>query len=33
MTKREDLVFIKHVLDAIDDIQSSIKNLSKNEFT
>lgn len=32
MTKREDLVFIKHILDAINDIQSSIKNLSKNEF-
>ena len=32
MTKRKDLVFIKHVLDAINDIQSSIKNLSKNEF-
>ena len=33
MTKREDLVFIKHVLDAINDIQFSIKNLSKKEFT
>lgn len=33
MTKRKDLVFIKHVLDAINDIQSSIKNLSKKEFT
>ncbi len=33
MTKRKDLVFIEHVLDAINDIQSSIKNLSKKEFT
>ena len=32
MTKRKDLVFIEHVLDAINDIQSSIKNLSKKEF-
>lgn len=32
MTKREDLVFIKHVLDAINDIKSSIKGSSKENF-
>jgi len=32
MTKREDLVFIKHMLDAINDIKSSIKGLSKENF-
>ena len=31
MIKR-DLVFVKHILDAIGDIQFSIKNLSKKEF-
>ena len=32
MTNRKDLVFIEHVLDAIKDIESSIKNLSEKEF-
>jgi len=32
MSKRYDLVFIRHVLDAIDDIQHSVKILSKKEF-
>lgn len=32
MIGKDDLVFIEHILDAIDDIQSSIKNLSKKEF-
>jgi len=32
MSEREDLVFIKHVLDAINDIKFSIKNLSKKQF-
>ena len=32
MSKRNNLVFIKHILDAINDIQFSIKNLSKKQF-
>ena len=32
MTKRKDVVFIEHVLDAINDIEFSIKNLSKEKF-
>ena len=32
MTKKEDLVFIKHILNAINDLLSSIKSLSKKEF-
>ncbi len=32
MIKKYDLVFIKHILNAINDIQFSIKNLSKKEF-
>jgi len=30
--KHEDLPYIKHILDAINDIENSIKNLSKEEF-
>ncbi len=30
--KKKDLVFIEHISKTIDDIQSSIKNLSKKEF-
>jgi uncharacterized protein with HEPN domain len=32
MSKRDDLVFIKHILDAINDIEESINGLSKQEF-
>jgi len=32
MSKKEDLVFIAHILDSINDIESSIKNLSKKKF-
>ena len=32
MSKHEDLPYLKHILDAINDIEDSIKNLSKEEF-
>ena len=32
MTNKEDLVFIKHVLGAINDVKFSIKGLSKDNF-
>ncbi len=32
MTRHEDLPYLKHMLDAISDIESSIRSLSKNEF-
>lgn len=32
MSRHDDLPYLKHILDAIMDIENSIKNLSKNEF-
>ena len=32
MSKHEDTPYLKHILDAINDIQESTKNLSKKEF-
>ena len=32
MTKHEDLPYINHILDAINDIQESVKSISKEEF-
>lgn len=32
MSKRNDLVFIEHILDSIKDIEESICNLSKGKF-
>ena len=29
---KDDIVYIKHILDAINDIESSVKNLSKEDF-
>ena len=33
MTRHEDIPYIEHILDAIKDIQRSIKNLSKDQFS
>jgi len=32
MSSHEDLPYLKHILDAIDDIETSVKKLSKKEF-
>ena len=32
MIKHEDLPYINHILDAIDDIEESVKNISKKKF-
>ncbi len=32
MTRHEDVPYLKHILDAINDIEHSIKNLSRTEF-
>ncbi len=32
MTRHEDLPYLKHIMDAINDIEISVKNLSKEEF-
>ena len=32
MNEHEDLPYIKHILDAINDIEESVKNISKEQF-
>ena len=32
MTFHKDIPYLKHILDAVEDIEKSTKNLSKNEF-
>ncbi|MEK6873360.1 MAG: DUF86 domain-containing protein [Nanoarchaeota archaeon] len=32
MTKHEDLPYINHILDAIKDVEKSLKNITKNQF-
>ena len=32
MNKKDPLIFLRHILDAIGDIRESMKNLSKKEF-
>lgn len=32
MTKHEDLPYINHILDAIKDVEESLKGLTKNQF-
>ena len=32
MTKHEDLPYINHILDAIKDVEESLKNITKNQF-
>ncbi len=32
MTKHEDLPYLLHILDAINDIEESVKNISKEKF-
>ena len=32
MTRHENIPYLKHILDAVDDIEDSVKNLSKKEF-
>ena len=32
MTKHEDLPYINHILDAINDVEESVKNISREKF-